>query len=712
MLPTLMVLAWLVFGAFSGQFQSRLAEVQKNDNASFLPASAESTEATDLQAAFSDKRVLPAVLVFERPAGLTMTDQNAVQERLVQLAALPGINGQISPPDLAKDGKAVQAVAALDAQDGAKLARAIGELREIVGKNLPAGLNAYITGPAGLLGDLADIFKGIDELLLGVTAAVVALILVVVYRSPLLPLLVLASAGLALASSTFVVYELAANEVLTLSGSSQGILFILVFGAATDYALLLVARYREELRRHASPYTAMGKAYRASFEPILASAGTVVLGLLCLLLSELNSNRGLGPVAATGIVMSLLASLTFLPAVLVIFGRVAFWPFRPMAVTGKHAKVPTDVEQHGSWARVAAAVGNRPRLTWMITALVLLGGAALLPQFKAAGTSQTDLFLTKVESVAGQKALSAHFPGGIGSPAAIIANAQTAPAVMAAAKVPGIADVTLGFDLPPGAPPPADVTALKPKVVNGKVQIFATFSAPADSPESVAAVQALREAVHRVPGADAKVGGFTALQYDVQEASSRDRWVIIPAVLVVIVIVLALLLRSLLAPLLLTATVVLSFAATLGVGGLIFEHLLGWRGADPSVPLFAFVFLVALGIDYNIFLMTRVREETIKHGTVTGALRGLTVTGGVITSAGVVLAATFAALAVLPLLFLAQLAFLVAFGVLLDTLVVRSLLVPALTIHIGRAVWWPGKLWRAEPARRRRSDDEPGGLSG
>ncbi|MCP3803649.1 efflux RND transporter permease subunit [Allokutzneria sp. A3M-2-11 16] len=703
-----MVLAWLVFGGFSSQFQSRLAEVQKNDNASFLPASAESTEATNLQATFSDKRVLPAVLVFERPTGLTMTDQNALQERLVQLGALPGVNGQITPPDLAKDGKAVQAVAALDAQDGAKLARTIAELREVIGKNLPAGLNAYITGPAGLLGDLADIFKGIDELLLGVTAAVVALILVVVYRSPLLPILVLASAGLALASSTFVVYELAANEVLTLSGSSQGILFILVFGAATDYALLLVARYREELRRHASPYVAMGRAYRASFEPILASAGTVVLGLMCLLLSELNSNRGLGPVAATGIVMSLLASLTFLPAVLVIFGRVAFWPFRPMAVTGKHAKVPSDVEQHGSWARVAAGVGNRPRLTWMLTALVLLGGAALLPQFKSAGTSQTDLFLTKVESVTGQEALSAHFPGGIGSPAAIIANAQAAPAVMAAARVPGIADVTLGFDLPPGAPPPADVSQLKPKVVNGKVQIFATFAAPADSPESVATVRTLREAVHRVPGAEAKVGGFTALQYDVQEASSRDRWVIIPAVLVVIVLVLALLLRSLLAPLLLTATVVLSFAATLGVSGLIFEHLLGWGGADPSVPLFAFVFLVALGIDYNIFLMTRVREETVKHGTVTGTLRGLTVTGGVITSAGVVLAATFAALAVLPLLFLAQLAFLVAFGVLLDTLVVRSLLVPALTIHIGRSVWWPGRLWRAEPPRRR-DDDEPGG---
>ncbi|WP_052407266.1 MMPL family transporter [Allokutzneria albata] len=705
-----MVLAWLVFGGFSSQFQSRLAEVQKNDNASFLPASAESTEATNLQAAFSDKRVLPAVLVFERPAGLTMTDQNALQERLVQLAALPGVNGQITPPDLAKDGKAVQAVAALDAQDGAKLARTIAELREVVGKSLPAGLNAYVTGPAGLLGDLADIFKGIDELLLGVTAAVVALILVVVYRSPLLPILVLASAGLALASSTFVVYELAANEVLTLSGSSQGILFILVFGAATDYALLLVARYREELRRHASPYVAMGKAYRASFEPILASAGTVVLGLMCLLLSELNSNRGLGPVAATGIVMSLLASLTFLPAVLVIFGRVAFWPFWPMAVTGKHAKVPSDVEQHGSWARVAAAVGQRPRLTWVLTALVLLGGAALLPQFTSAGTSQTDLFLTKVESVTGQEALSAHFPGGIGSPAAIIANAQAAPAVMAAARVPGIADVTMGFDVPPGAPPPADVSQLKPKVVNGKVQIFATFSAPADSPQSVAAVKTLREAVHGVPGAEAKVGGFTALQYDVQEASSRDRWVIIPAVLVVIVIVLALLLRSLLAPLLLTATVVLSFAATLGVSGLIFEHLLGWGGADPSVPLFAFVFLVALGIDYNIFLMTRVREEAVKHGTVTGTLRGLTVTGGVITSAGVVLAATFAALAVLPLLFLAQLAFLVAFGVLLDTLVVRSLLVPALTIDIGRAVWWPGRLWKAEPPRR--ADDEPGNCLG
>jgi RND superfamily putative drug exporter len=440
---------------------------------------------------------------------------------------------------------------------------------------------------------------------------------------------------------------------------------------------LLVARYREELRRHASTWTALRAAYRASIEPILASAGTVVLGLLCLLLSGLNSNRGLGPVAAIGIGASVLAALTFLPAALLLTGRGAFWPFRPRY----GAEV---AERRGLWPRVADAVGRRPRAIWVGTAVLLLAGAAFVPQFQASGVAQSDFFVngSEIESVRGQEVLGRHFPGGTGAPAVVIAAAGAEDAVVAAARgVEGVSEVRRASD----------------RVVDGRVELNAVLDDAPDSEAAVATVAQVRAAVRAVPGADPLVGGITATQLDTREAAARDLVVIIPAVLVVVFAVLALLLRALVAPLLLIGTVVLSFAATLGVGALVFDDLLELPGADPSVPLFAFVFLVALGVDYNIFLMSRVREETVQHGTREGVLRGLAVTGGVITSAGVVLAATFAALAVIPILFLLQIAILVAFGVLLDALIVRSLLVPALALDIGRTVWWPSRLARGEP---------------
>jgi RND superfamily putative drug exporter len=320
---------------------------------------------------------------------------------------------------------------------------------------------------------------------------------------------------------------------------------------------------------------------------------------------------------------------------------------------------------------------------WVVTALVLGIGVAFLPQLKASGTAQSDVFLTEVESGTGQDVVGRHFPGGLGAPAITIADAGALPAVLAASEVDGVAE---SFPLPgPDG---------KPKVVGGRVQVLSVLSDPADSEAAVATVARLRDAVHALPGAAAKVGGPTAIQLDTQRTSEHDRALIIPIVLLVIFLVLALLLRSLLAPLLLIATVVLSFAATMGVSAVVFNHVLGFPGADPVVPLFGFVFLVALGIDYNIFLMTRVREEALNRGTREGTLRGLSLTGGVITSAGVVLAATFSALAVIPILFLAQIAFIVAFGVLLDTLLVRSLLVPALTVDVGRRIWWPSKLAR------------------
>ncbi len=659
-LPALIVVAWLVLGGFAGPFTGKLSQVAVNDSTAFLPSSAEATEVAERLRAFGDQRSLPAVVVAERASGLTGDDRTWLAG-----IAYPGRASPVIPSR--QDDQAAQVVVAVDAVAPAD---AVRDLRAKL-VDPPAGLTVLVAGPAAQIADLKAAFGGIDGLLLLVAGAVVALILVLVYRSPLLPLIVLLSGGFALGTASLAVYVLADHDVIDLNGQSQGILSILVFGAATDYALLLVSRFREELRDTDDRHRAMRTAWRATIEPIAASAGTVVLGVLCLLFSDLNSNKGLGPVAAIGIGAALLTSVTFLPAVLVLLGRAAFWPRRP-ALGSAHP------EASGRWGRLARAISARPRLTWVVTALVLLVGVAFVPQLKASGTAQSDVFLTDVDSVAGQEVLSRHFPGGSGAPTVVLARADRADDVAKAAGVAGVSTVE------------------RKAVADGTARIDVVLADPADSEDAVATVERLREAVRQVPDADAKVGGPTATQLDTQRTSERDRLVIIPIVLLVVFVVLALLLRSLLAPLLLIATVVLSFGATMGVSALVFNGIFEFPGADPVVPLFGFVFLVALGIDYNIFLMTRVREETRSLGARAGVLRGLTITGGVITSAGVVLAATFSALAVLPILFLAQIAFIVAFGVLLDTLVVRSLLVPALAVDIGRRIWWPSRLSRAD----------------
>ncbi|WP_116101077.1 MMPL family transporter [Amycolatopsis thermalba] len=661
LVPALLVVAWLVLGGLGGPYAGKLSDVSTNDNSAFLPASAESTRALAEQRTFSTDETLPAIVVAERATGVTPQDSAFLTDAALRIQAIPGVTNAASPQP-SRDGQALELTVSV--RVGGEPGEVVEQIRAQL-EAAPEGLTVLVTGPAAQITDLVTAFGGIDGLLLLVAGIVVALILVVVYRSPLLPLVVLLSAVFALGLASLVVYVLADHGVLTLNGQSQGILFILVFGAATDYALLLVSRFREQLRDTENRYEAVKLAWRATLPPIAASAGTVVLGVLCLLFSDLQSNRGLGPVAAIGIAAAFGASVTFLPAALALLGRAAFWPIRP-ELGSPHP------ESSGIWGRIAEAVARKPRAVWIGTTVLLLAGAAFVPQLKAGGVAQSDLFLTPVDSVAGQEVLVEHFPGGSGSPTTIITNAGQAEAVARAARVDGVAQV-----------------AAAPNVVNGRVQVVAILTDAADSEAALGTVGRIRQAVHAVPGADALVGGITATQLDTQETSERDRAVIIPIVLVVIFGVLALLLRALLAPLLLIATVVLSFAATMGVSALVFNHLLGFPGADPAVPLFGFVFLVALGIDYNIFLMTRVREEALRTDTHDGTLRGLTLTGGVITSAGVVLAATFAALAVIPILFLAQIAFIVAFGVLLDTLIVRSLLVPALTLDVGRRIWWP-----------------------
>lgn len=675
LLPALLVVLWLAIGGVGGPFAGKLSSVAKNDSASFLPASAESTKVQAEQEKFAASQLLPAIIVAANDAGITPSDMEFLRQALTKIKDLKDVAGQaVSPPIPSKDGKAVEAFVPIT--NSAEAGKVVDAMRGAL-EGAPTGLTVLVTGPAGLIADLVTAFAGIDGLLLLVAASVVLLILIVVYRSVLLPFLVLLSAVFALGVASLAVYLLANADLLTLNGQSQGILFILVFGASTDYALLLVSRFREQLRDTEDRIEAMKLAWRATFEPISASAGTVILGVLCLLFSDLNSNRGLGPVAAIGIAGAWLASMTFLPAVLALIGRTSFWPRRPV-VGSPHP------ERGGWWARLADFVARRHRAVWIVSGLALLAFAAFVPQLKAQGTSQADTFLRPVDAVTGQELLADHFPGGSGTPTIIIAQADRAEQVRSAAQgIDGVAEITV-------LPGPSG----RPKIVDGRVELQATLAAPADSKAAVATVARLRDAVHAVDGADARVGGQTAIQLDTQQTSERDRAVIIPIVLVVIFVILALLMRALVAPLLLIGTVVLSFAATMGITALVFNHLFHFPGADPSVPLFGFVFLVALGIDYNIFLMTRVREETMRIGTRDGTRRGLAVTGGVITSAGVVLAATFAALAVIPLLFLAQIAFIVAFGVLLDTLVVRTLLVPAAVTEIGRHTWWPSKLAR------------------
>ncbi|MGY1813875.1 MMPL family transporter [Blastococcus sp. SYSU D00820] len=696
LLPALVVLAWLALSAPLGSFSGRLGDVQTNDSAAFLPDSAESTRVSELQRGFDTERSLPVILLWESEDDAldqaTVTEIGTRVDDAVAAADEAGaLNGDASPAITSEDGAAVQAVLPFSPDLGDALQDVVDELRALPEVE---GTQAYVTGPGGLFADFANGFSGIDGLLLLAAFGVVLVILLVVYRSPLLPLVVIGTAGLALVAALAVAYLLAGRGWIEVNGQSQGIASILVVGAATDYGLLLVARYREELRREQSPAAAMRVALAQSWEPIVASGATVVLGVLCLLFSDLGSNRGLGPISAVGIALAVVAALTFLPAVLVLLGRAAFWPFRPR-YGSEHP--------HGrGWERIAGVVGRRPGRALLGSAALLVVLAAFVPSFDAEGIALSESVRGGSPSASGQEALERHFDAGGGSPAVIITPADGWQEVAeAAGQVDGVASVAPYTGTPAGPPDPQ----AQPVEVDGLVRLDATLD---DAPDSAAAQQDvadLRTAVRDVDP-DALVGGSTAQDLDTQDTATRDLQVIVPLVLLVITVVLALLLRALVAPLVLIATVALSVLATVGVSGLVFEHLFGFPGSDPQVLLIGFVFLVALGIDYNIFLMTRAREESARHGTRSGVLRALAVTGGVITSAGLVLAATFGALTVLPLVILTQLGFLVGFGVLLDTFVVRTLMVPAAVRLIGDRSWWPGRLARGatEPGDERRAE--------
>ncbi|WP_426764559.1 MMPL family transporter [Pseudarthrobacter sp. 1G09] len=706
LIPVILVLTWLGLAGIGGPTFGRLEEVSSNDQASFLPASAEATEAQDWQAKFRDSDEVPGIVVIENSEAFTPAQLGEVAGLRTKIEELK-LGSAVIGPIPSEDGKAVQFVAPIGGSVEVK--EAVKELRDTVGEGTPEGMQAYVTGPAGLAADLTAAFGGIDGILLLVALSAVFVILLIVYRSLLLPIMVLLTSVFALCAAILLVFGMAKAGWIQLNGQSQGILSILVIGAATDYALLFVARFREALTHTTNRTSAVITAWKASFEPILASGATVIIALLCLLFSDLNSNKALGPVAAAGIVCSLFAALTLLPALMALLGRAAFWPFRPKLVPAdeREPELVTGLEgQKGLWRATGSLVSRRPRTIWIGSVLLLVVASAGVLQLKANGVPQTDVILTASNAVDGQDALARHFDAGSGSPAVVVADQAKAQEVLDTVKeADGVGDAYL---LAQGSVPitGAPGTPSEPDVREGKVLINATLNSAADSLEAEEAVKSLRTDVKAVDSG-ALVGGVTATALDTNTTAQRDLVIIIPVVLVVILFILMLLLRSIVAPVLLVLSVVLSYAAAMGVSALVFNNLLGFPGADATVPLFGFVFLVALGVDYNIFLMSRVREESIKHGTRPGILRGLGVTGGVITSAGVVLAATFAALGVIPIMFLVQLAFIVAFGVLLDTVLVRSLLVPALAYDLGPKIWWPGKLARAGagPAEKPR---EPG----
>ncbi|WP_144882432.1 MMPL family transporter [Microbacterium paraoxydans] len=699
-LPVALILVWLAGASFGGPLFGKVDEVSSNDQTTYLPESADATTVQQLLGEFTDSDAIPAIAVSTSEEELTPSELEAISDAVADAPDVEGVADDVSPALPSEDGRAVQAFIPIDGD--AELSDATTALGDELRAAVPDGITVYITGPAGFTADLAAGFAGIDGLLLGVALLAVLVILVLVYRSFLLPLVVLSTSLFALCVALLVVWWLAKWEILLLSGQTQGILFILVIGAATDYALLFVARFREELRVSQDKGVALLAAWKGSVEPIVASGGTVIAGLLCLLLSDLKSNSTLGPVAAIGIVFAMLSALTLLPSLLLLFGRAVFWPrrprFEPAVVAEEHGMRTT-----GLWARLSGLIKKRPRVIWIATTLVLLAGAAGVTQLDAQGVPQSDLVLGASEARDGQVALGEHFPGGSGSPVSVIVdedNLQDAADVLLAND--GIDGVTVtAADSPSGSAPvtadgitavgPPGTPAPEPTTVDGQVLLQATLT---DAADSAAAASTVRELRGELDDLGAVVGGVTATSIDTNDASIHDRNLIIPVILVVIMIILMLLLRSILAPVLLILTTVLSFGTAMGVSALVFNGIFDFPGADPAVPLYGFVFLVALGIDYNIFLMTRVREESKQHGTREGILRGLSITGGVITSAGLVLAATFAALSVIPILFLVQLAFIVAFGVLLDTFVVRSLLVPALAYDIGKAIWWPSKLWR------------------
>jgi putative drug exporter of the RND superfamily len=814
-----------IFGAVGANLPGKFTDAEDNESTSFLPGDAESTKALTATEDLQGGELAPAVIVFRRDSGLTAADRRTIQADVAKLAEqrFPGVvadgataaaggkdNGSSEPagagggqgpagvggdaqanappgsadqpegcggpttevpgqpadyapfvgPICSPDGKAAIVTAYLKGDGQAEtLLDPIQEWRDQV-SNPGGGLEVKITGGAGYAADAIEVFEGINSTLLLAALSLVIFLLIVIYRSPIffmIPLLAVVFAEMLSRSLGYGISEFG----VVINGQSSSIMSVLVLGAGTDYALLLVSRYREELHHDTDKHQAMATALASAGPAILASAGTVIAALLCLTIAKVNGTSGLGPIGALGVFCAALSMLTFLPAVLTIAGRRAFWPFVPhtpetaptedgmrpasaRAIAGgsratalgsvtlaalvvlvtlplvllnflvrvvvnlvlhpfTDARFPSLIvgpldrlafrpyelrryrhehktdATHGFWKHVGDWVARGPSrvIAGSLAILVLMCGGLF---FFSTDLTSNDAYRTTVESVEGQELLAASFPAGSGAPTDIIARdpADVEAVTTAAEQAPGIESVS---------PPVASG--------DGGVLIQATLEPEPYSTEAYDVIEPLRDAVGAA-APETLVGGPTAVEFDVREAAAWDSTVIPPIVLVVVFLILMMLLRAVVAPLVLIGTVILSFAAALGVGFFVFEFVFGFPGSDPGIPLFAFVFLVALGVDYNIFLIARAREETLLHGTEKGILRALAVTGGVITSAGIVLAGTFSVLATLPLVFLTEIGFIVAFGVLLDTFLVRSVLVPAIALKIGPKFWWPSQLSKTD----------------
>ncbi|MGH2839225.1 MAG: MMPL family transporter [Solirubrobacteraceae bacterium] len=677
----IVALVWLVamLGVGAGDLATKFADAEKNESTSFLPGDAESTKALEKSERLQGGEKAAIVVVYHRDGGLKLKDRRQVNKDRAQLNKLKLPNtSRFTLQVKSKDGATAiyQSQITVDGESETIL-DPVDAVRERV-SDPGGGLEAKVTGPAGYSADAIKVFEDIDGNLLVAGFTLVLILLILIYRSPifwLIPIIAVAFAEMATRGVGYLLTELG----VTVNGQSSGILSVLVLGAGTDYALLLVSRYREELRKTEDKHTAMTRALGTAGPAIFASGMTVIAALLCLTIAELNGTAGLGPIGAMGIAVAVIAMLTLLPALLVIFGRRAFWPFIP-----RFGKEGSD-ETHGRWRRIGERVAARPRRVAVVTVVALLVMSAGLLNFDD-GLTSGNSFTDDVESVAGQKLLEEGFAAGTNAPTEIVVpDAPRTDAVRAAvAKVDGVEKVT------------ADVRG--PREVQtifrdgNEVLLNAVLKPEPFSTDAYALIPKIRAAAKEAGGAQTLVGGGTAVEHDVRESAARDSRVIVPIALLVVLLILIALLRAVVAPVMLIATVILSFAASLGVGAVVFDVIFGFPGSDPSLPLFAFVFLVALGIDYNIFLMARVREETQRHGTREGMLRGLAVTGAVITSAGIVLAGVFSVLGVLPLVFFTEIGFVIAFGVLLDTFIVRSLLVPALTFELGPKIWKPSAL--------------------
>jgi len=712
------IAAWVIVGFSLFSFQPKLQEATTNENEAFLPESSESTEVNDLvEERFAAGREVTAIVAYHRDGGLEDADREEIAADALELAGLErpdasaacpsgeledviqvidpfagpvcgaaasgeatdaaaGQTPSGAPPGISEDGATALLVVRTNSEDSDTIQENVAFLRSVTPDPDADGLRAYVTGIAGIVSDSIEVFESIDVTLLLVTVSLVLTLLLLIYRSPVIALVPLFTVAIAYGIAAAAVYGLVEAGALEVNGQTTSLLIVLMFGAGTDYCLLIVSRYREELRRRSDKHEAMAHAAERTAPAILSAGGTVVAAMLVLLLADLKSTQTMGPVLALGVAIMLLAGLTLLPALLAALGRNAFWPSIPRV--GSEQRRPLDI-----WRRIGHLVHDRPGFALAITLGILVAGS--LGSLKEQGTIDFgEGFRDRPESVDGQLLIERELTGGQAAPTIILADTQAAPAVLDAARsVDGVeAAVATGV---------SDDGAL--------TQIDATLAYDPFSDRASDLVEPLRETVREAGGDEtALVGGTTAENFDTSETLGSDARVIVPLILLVIFLILCVLLRALVAPLYLVATVVLSYAFALGATTLILTEVFNQPDTDAGLPTFAFIFLVALGVDYNIFLISRIREEASHQATKEAVITGLERTGGVITSAGLILAGTFMALMSLPLESLFQVGFVIAFGLLVDTFVVRTIVVPAIAFKLGERNWWPSRIAHDAPA--------------